>query len=115
MDMKQNLADRLHLHKRTKGETAQLAAQLAPLEEQNQPAAVQQQVANSARPSKGGVNQEVGAIVVDNSPATSAAEITDVRKGKTVMGMEPVALVILVGMLLFIVFITWQVTLLPVE
>lgn len=110
--MKQSLSDRLHLHKRTKGETAQLAANLAPLEEQNQPAAAQQ--ARHARVNAG-ASQEIGAIVIDNSPAALSTDITDVRKGQTFMGMEPVVVVILLGMILFIIFIAWQISLLPVE
>lgn len=110
--MKKSLSDKLHLHKRTKGETAQLAAQLAPLEEQNKPAADQQ-----ARHAiiHAGANHEIGAIVINNSHANLSADIIDVRKGQTIMGMEPVVLVILGGMILFIIFIAWQVSLLPVE
>jgi hypothetical protein len=112
MDMKQSLSHRLHLDRRKKGDTAQLAAQLAPLEEQNRGAAERQGRKSVA---KGGANQEVGAIVIDNTHANLSPDITDGSSGSTFMGMEPVVLVILVGMLVFIVFIAWQVSLLPVE
>src|SRR5687768_8547768 len=80
MDMKQSLSDRLHLHKRTKGETAQLAAQLAPLEEQKK----------QSSSIIGGANQEIGAIVIENSPVNLSTDISEARRGKTFMGMEPV-------------------------
>ena len=105
-------SSRHFLNKKGKGETQRLAAQLAPLEDQNQVAAdAQSPVVSVSR----GANQEVGAIVIDNTPAHLSPDISDVRQGRTFMGMEPVTLVILVGMLLFIVFITWQITLMPIE
>jgi hypothetical protein len=113
MDMKDKHLHRFHLGRRKKGDTAQLAAQLAPLEEQNKGAADRQ--ARHALGSNGGASQEIGAIVIDNSPASLSADITDVRRGNTFMGMEPVALVILVVMLAFIAFVAWQISLLPVE
>lgn len=111
--MKQSLSHRLHLDRRKKGDTAQLAAQLAPLEEQNKQAAAQQ----TDKPAliTGGASQEIGAIVIDNTPASLSADITEGRSGKTFLGMEPVVLVILGGMLAFIVFIAWQISLMPVE
>ncbi|HUS10389.1 MAG TPA: hypothetical protein VMZ30_07970 [Pyrinomonadaceae bacterium] len=111
--MKEIHSHRFHLGKRKKGDTAQLAAQLAPLEEQNKPAAERQ--ARHAPGSNGGASQEIGAIVIDNTPASLSADITDVRRGNTFMGMEPVALVILVVMLVFIAFVAWQISLMPVE
>ena len=112
--MKDSLSHRLHLDRRKKGETAQLAAQLAPLEELNKPAA-DQQARDLPVAISGGGNQEVGAIVIDNTPANLSPDITEARTGKTFMGMEPVVLVILCGMLAFIVFIAWQISLMPAE
>jgi len=108
MDMTKRMTGRLKLDKMSKGETDQMADQLAPLEEQNKRAADQQSLLRQPSINQG-ANQEVGAIVIDNTPASLSADITDVRRGKTYMGMEPVTLVILVGMLCFIVFITWPV------
>jgi hypothetical protein len=113
MDMSDLLPHRFHSGRRKKGDTAQLAAQLAPLEEQNKPAADRQ--ARHVLGPDGGASQEVGAIVIDNKPAALSADITEGRYGKTFMGMEPVVLVILVGMLTFIAFVAWQISLLPVE
>lgn len=111
--MKQSLSHRLHLDRRKKGDTAQLAAQLAPLEEQNRQAAAQQ--TNKPALITGGASQEIGAIIIDNTPPSLSADITEGRGGKTFLGMEPVVLVILGGMLVFIVFIAWQVSQMPVE
>ncbi|HVQ38681.1 MAG TPA: hypothetical protein VMS31_14180 [Pyrinomonadaceae bacterium] len=112
--MKQSLSHRLHLDRRNKGDTAQLAAQLAPLEEQDKLAAAQQ-AKDSPSSITGGANQEIGAIVIDNSPVSLSADISEARRGKTFLGMEPVVVVILLGMLAFIVFIAWQISLMPVE
>ena len=111
--MKDTLSHRFRLGRRKKGDTAQLAAQLAPLEEQNKGAAERQ--ARHVLGSNGGASQEVGAIVIDNSPASLSADIRDVRHGNTLFGMEPVVLVILVVMVAFIAFVAWQISLLPVE
>jgi hypothetical protein len=113
MDMKRSLSNRLHIDPRKKGETAQLAAQLAPLEEQNKQAAAQQ----SKKPSSitGGASQEIGAIVIDNTSAVLSADVAEGRTGKTFLGMEPVVVVILCFMLAFIAFIAWQISLMPVE
>ncbi len=114
MDMTNGMTGRLKLDKMSKGETDELAAQLAPLEEQNKYAADQQSLQHPVITTEG-ANQEVGAIVVDNTPAVLSADITDARRGKTYAGMEPVTLVILLGMLVFIVFIAWQISLMPIE
>lgn len=105
---------RLRAGKRTKGETAKLAAQLAPLEEHHE-SATKRQGPQAAVASNGGASQEVGAIVIDNSPTLLSAEIAEGRSSKAFLGMEPVVLVILIGMLFFIAFIAWQISLLPIE
>ena len=99
--------------KRKKGDTAQLAAQLAPLEEQDKDAARKQSA--EAHHLNSGVHQETGAIVVDRNDVTLPTEISDARLEKTVLGMEPVVLVILTLMLAFIAFIAWQISQMPVE
>jgi hypothetical protein len=113
MDMKESLSHRLRLGKRKKGDTARLAAQLAPLEEQNKLASEHQMRPHSL--TEGGANQEVGAIVIENRLGTLGKDITDETSGETFLGMEPVVLVILGVMLIFIIFIAWQISLLPVE
>ena len=112
MDMNDDLIRRLRPSKRTKGETAQLAAQLAPLEELNKQAALAKVRPGSVN---GGANQEVGAIVIDDTPASLSEDITDVRRGRTIAGMEPVVLAILCFMAAFICFVAWQISLLPIE
>ncbi len=112
--MKKGMTGRLKLDKMSKGETDQLAAQLAPLEEQDKLAADQQSLRHPIATTEG-ASHEVGAIVVDNTRAALSPDITDVRRGKTYAGMEPVTLVILLGMLAFIIFIAWQISLMPVE
>lgn len=94
-------------------DTGDLAAQLAPAEEQGQGIAGQGH--------EGSVNQVAGshggfaAIVVDADQVNLSQDITDKQAEKTYLGMEPVVLVILVFMLTFIAFITWQISKMPVE
>jgi len=75
------------------------AAQLAPLEEQ----------------ARTGTVQEVGAIIVDNGNLNLSNDVAEGRHGKEILGMEPVAIVILAFMLCFIAFIAWQISLMPPE
>ena len=93
--------------RRKKGDAVQIAAQLAPLEEQKRPTVPQQGDSLAT--------QEYGAIVVGSKNLRLSEDITEVRTGSTVFGMEPVVIVILVLMLAFIAFIAWQISLLPLE
>jgi len=98
---------KLHLHSRgkhRKGDTAQLAAQLAPLEE-----------LDSRRAATQLASPQAGAIVVDNEGLQVPKDIMEGSDEKTYLGMEPVVLVILGFMLLFIAFIAWQISLMPPE
>ncbi len=98
-----------HRGKRKKGDTAQLAAQLAPLEERKKSEGV------GADSLKGGnTTQQSGAIVVDNDTLKLPKEVMEGR-GKRFLEVEPVVLVILVVMLTFIAFIAWQISQMPVE
>ncbi len=97
-----------HRVKRQKGDTASLAARLAPLEEQTRPAIDQ-------RERVGGVSQEPGAIVVDRNNVHVPKEMLERSAGKGFLGMEPIVLVILGFMLCFIVFIAWKISEMPVE
>ncbi|HEY0432158.1 MAG TPA: hypothetical protein VGC61_10075 [Pyrinomonadaceae bacterium] len=108
---------RLHLHslrKRKKGDTAQLAAQLAPLEEVDKNGAARQLAAN-APAADTHTQANYGAIVVDNEGLHVPQDIMEGGNEKTYLGMEPVVLVILAVMLVFIAFVAWQITKLPVQ
>jgi cytochrome c-type biogenesis protein CcmH/NrfG len=97
-----------HRTKRRKGDTAQLAAQLAPLEEQNKAVAAQQgAVAQSS--AQAGMHHERGAIVVDTDNLIIPKDVSDPRE-KAFWRIEPVVIVIVVLMLLFIAFVAWQIS-----
>ncbi len=102
-----------HPRGKQKGDTAGLAAQLAPLEEQDTRAAQKQGA--SARYLNNGASQENGAIIVDPNNANLPQGINDERavEGRKFFGMEPVVLVILGGMLAFVIFIAWQISRMP--
>ena len=99
-------------HKRRKGDTDRLAAQLAPLEEQNKPAA-EQQIGSNFQPTNGQERPDYGAIVVDNANLNIPKDMVEGREEKQVFGIEPVVLVVLIIVLGFIAFIAWQITLMP--
>ncbi len=105
-----DLRKQLHLHpKHMKGDAAQLAAQLAPLEE------LHRRGAGSSPTGDPKGNFALGAIVVDNDDLSIPKDIMEGSDEKTYLGMEPVVIVILGFMLLFIAFIAWQISLMPVE
>ncbi len=97
-----------------KKDTAQLADQLAPLEELNRSSAAKQ---IGIGPHLGDplADPHYGAIVVDNDGLLVPKDIMEGGGEKTFLGMEPVVLVILGIMLAFIAFIAWQISLMPVE
>jgi hypothetical protein len=101
-----------HKRRRRKGDTDQLAAELAPLEEQDKPAA-EQQIGSHLESTNGRQERDYGAIVVDNTNLNVPKDIMEGRDEKQFLGMEPVVLVVLIIMLGFIAFITWQITLMP--
>lgn len=108
---------RLSLHRRSrrkgkKGDTAQLAAQLAPLEEQQSPTAVQQ-VGSDSYSGNGQVDPAYGAIIVDKDNLHVPIDMMEGGDEKRFLGMEPVVLVILGVLLAFIAFIAWQITQMP--
>lgn len=99
--------------KRKKGDTARLAALLAPLEEMHKQAAVSPQPSTAVQiPTAAAVFEE---IIVDNANLQMPVDIMEGSDAKTFLGMEPVVLVILGVMLVFIGFIAWQISLMPVE
>ena len=111
MDIKKQIS-RVHFrkHRRKKGDTDQLAAQLAPLEEQDKPAAEQQ--LGSHLETAGQQQPDYGAIVVDNANLSVPKDMIEGEE-KHFLGMEPVVLVVLIIMLGFIAFIAWQISLMP--
>jgi hypothetical protein len=111
MDMKLHFPPR---RKRKKGDTAQLAARLAPLEELDKNSAVKQ-LAVSPQPVDPLADPHYGAIVVDNEGLHIPQDILEGGDEKTYLGMEPVVLVILGVMLVFIAFIAWQISLMPTQ
>ena len=116
MDMKNPNSWRPHFKgkKRRKGDTGQLAAQLAPLEEQNKPAA-ESQLGTPLETAGNQVDGRFGDIIVDNDDLKVPADIMETPGGRHFLGIEPVVLVVLILMLVFIAFITWQITLLPAQ
>ena len=103
-----------HRAERKKGDTVQLAAQLAPLEEQKRPNSAEQGDSVHGA-TEDGATQEYGAIVVGNEGVRLHEDIMEGRASKGFLGMEPVVLVILIFMLAFIGFIAWQISLMPPE
>ncbi len=98
-----------HRVRRQKGDTARLAARLAPLEEQSS----RTTTANEERIAAG-MDQEPGTIVVDRNNLQVPKEMIE-DGGKRLLGMEPVVLVILGFILCFIVFIAWKISQMPLE
>lgn len=99
--------------KRNKGDTAQLAAQLAPLEEQDSRAARRQGVNGRNKGQNGGrLIQETGALIVDTDHLNLPAELTE-SGTRRFWDIEPVVIVIVGAMLLFVAFIAWQISLMP--
>ncbi|MEO8435483.1 MAG: hypothetical protein ABI596_11355 [Pyrinomonadaceae bacterium] len=97
-----------------KGNTAQLAAQLAPLEEQDKHTAAKQ-IGTTRDPSKTMADVAFGAIVVDQDDMSLPKDMLEEGGEKTFLGMEPVVLVILVFMLAFVLFIAWQISEMPAK
>jgi hypothetical protein len=113
MDMKKRFSNRLHVRGNSKkGDTAQLAAQLAPLEE----LAKGDMPRQIASPHLGDAQADphYGAIVVDNEDLNLPKDMIEGRN-ETLLGIEPVVLVILGVMLTFIAFIAWQISLMPAQ
>lgn len=98
--------------KRRKGDTDQLAALLAPLEEQDKPAA-EHQIGSPFNATTGESDRHSGAIIVDNEDLRVPTDIIEAQEDKHFLGIEPVVLVVLIVMLGFIGFIAWQISLMP--
>ena len=114
MDMKNSKSSRFHSgrKKHRKGDTDQLAAQLAPLEEQDQPAA-EQQIGAHVDAACAPADPHTGSIIVDNEDLNLPTDIIETQQEKQFLGFEPVVLVVLILVLSFIAFIAWQISLMP--
>ncbi len=102
-----------HRGRRKKSDTAELAAQLAPLEEQDQEAAAQQGAAID-HSGNGRKTHEPGTIVVDTGSLVLPKGVTETEE-RALGSIEPVVLVIVGLMLAFIAFIAWQVSQMPAQ
>ena len=112
--MKRTNSARAHSRRkrRRKGDTDQLAAQLAPLEEQDRPAA-EQQIGSPISSTPPSADRHFGTIIVDTDDLRVSTDIGQPQQDKQYLGMEPVVLVVLIVMLSFIAFITWLISLMP--
>ena len=97
---------------RKKGDTDRLAAELAPLEEQDKPAA-EHQIGSHLNSTNGQADRDYGAIIVDNENLKVPMDMVEGREEKRFFGIEPVVLVVLIIVLSFIAFIAWQISLMP--
>ncbi|HEX8634811.1 MAG TPA: hypothetical protein VF703_11750 [Pyrinomonadaceae bacterium] len=100
-----------HHKKRKKGDTAQLAAQLAPLEEQDKHAARRQGGSQNG----GRLIQEHGALIIDTEGLNLPRDLTESGDAGALWKIEPVVLVIVGVMLLFVAFIAWKISEMPVK
>jgi hypothetical protein len=113
MDLRRFSLHRSIRRKARKGDTAELAAQLAPLEEQSSSDSVKQ-LGIDKHSGNGYPTPDSGAIVVDKDSRVPR----DMMEGgdeKGFLGMEPVVLIILGIMLTFIAFIAWQISQMPAK
>lgn len=94
-----------HLRHRS-GDTRELAAQLAPLEELSESS-------ESGHTNTSLVAQEDGAIVVGVEQPEVAKEVVAAEERNGALGLEPVVIVIVGLILAFIVFIAWQISRMP--
>lgn len=100
--------------KHKKGDTAELAKQLAPLEEQDKRNAAKQ-ISVSPHLGDPQADPHHGAIVVENDSLHAPKDLMESGGEKTFLGIEPVVLVIVGVMLAFIAFIAWQISQMPAQ
>lgn len=92
---------KLHSHVEPSGDTKDLAAQLAPLEERG-------------GATQAGNHHDGGSIVVDTGALKLPEGLVAAQeKDKLILGFEPVVLFIVVLTLAFIAFIAWQISKMP--
>jgi hypothetical protein len=92
---------------RKKADPSEIAAQLAPLEEQDTEAARRQGAAVD------GANHTAGTILIDKNDLQMPKGVNEDDENNHAFGIEPVVLVIVIVMLAFIAFIAWQISLMP--
>ncbi len=97
-----------HRLRRRSGDTRELAAQLAPLEELGESGE-----ANTSASQL--VARENGIIVVGAEQTELAKEVVAAEERNGALGLEPVVIVIAGLILAFIVFIAWQISRMPAE
>jgi len=114
MDIRKRFSFQRRSRKHKKGDTTQLAALLAPLEELDKRSAARQ-IGISPHLGDPHADPHYGAIVVDNEGLQVPKDILEGSNEKTFFGMEPVVLVILGVMLAFIAFIAWQISQMPAQ
>ena len=107
--MKGNEGSKLHAHHRHSGDTRELAAQLAPLEELSESGESGRTNASQV------VAQEDGAIVVGVEQPEVAKEVVAAEERNGALGLEPVVIVIVGLILAFIAFIAWQISKMPAQ
>lgn len=93
--------------KQRKGDARELAARLAPLEEQKPAHAPGINLPNGSAEL---VTQQKGAIVVGNHKLNLPPDLIEVDARKRFLFLEPVVLVIVGLMLAFIAFIAWRIS-----
>ena len=102
MALKKKRNGHFHTHytgERKKGNTAELSAQLAPLEEKT---------GDGVKPG----SNNGGAIIVDRSSVKIPGGFADEDKATSrIFGLDPIAVVILILVLAFVAFIAWQISL----
>jgi hypothetical protein len=91
---------KLHSHVAAGGDTRELAAQLAPLEERGGGGAAQ----------GGASRNNGGSIVVDTGALKMPAGLAAQQEDRRILGFEPVVIFIVVLALAFIAFVAWQVS-----
>ena len=99
----------VHRVRHRSGDTHELAARLAPLEELSGSSE-----SGRTHPSQV-VAQENGAIVVGAEPPELAKEVVAAEEGNGDRALEPVVIVIVGLILAFIVFIAWQISQMPAQ
>jgi hypothetical protein len=114
MDIKKLALHRSVRRKRRKSDTAELAAQLAPLEELHSGTAVVP-VGIDSPSGNGQGDPNSGAIIVDRDASHVPKDMLEGGDEKGFWGMEPVVLVILAIMLVFVAFVAWQISQMPAK
>lgn len=83
---------------------AKISEMLAPVEEQEGKADAQ----------TGSTGSNGGAIIVDSNSVNISSDLSDEPNSEgLIFGLHPVVIAIVIGALLFISFITWQISLMP--